>query len=308
MTHYADRLTAAMVRKHSRVCVGLDPRSQYLPEVLRHSAARGPEQAAEAHLRHCCMVLEAVAPHVVAAKPQAAFFEALGPAGYAALWQVIAYARAVDLIVILDAKRSDIGSTAAAYAEAYLTPVSGLTAPDAMTVNGYLGSDGVMPFVTAARETGRGIYVLAKTSNPSSGELQDLPVTTPDGSRPLYQEMGRLIAQWGREAQGECGYSAVGAVVGATYPHQLTELRQALPTVPFLVPGYGAQGGGAADVVGAFDTGGRGAVVSSSRAIAYAHEFAPDRERYGAADFPEAARAAAADMQREINAALGDTV
>lgn len=305
MANYADRLTAAILDKNSRVCVGLDPRIESLPAELAKQAAGGAQKAAEACNAFCCAIIDAVAGCVVAVKPQAAFFEVLGPAGYEALWQVIAHARSAGLLVVLDAKRSDIGSTAAAYAQAYFRPPGGLTPLDAVTVNGYLGSDGVRPFIEAAADTDAGVYVLAKTSNPSSGELQDLPAETSSGRRLIYQEMGRLIAQWGQDYIGDCGYSAVGAVVGATYPEQLSKLRQALPTVPFLVPGYGAQGAGAEDVALAFGAEGLGAIVNSSRGIIFAYQREPYSASHNDKQFAAAAAAAAKDMKDEINEALG---
>jgi orotidine-5'-phosphate decarboxylase len=304
MTHFADRLSEAIRASNSRVCVGLDPVQAQLPRALAQDAARGPDEAAQAFARFCCTIVDAVAPLAAVVKPQAAYFEVLGPAGYRVLWDVMAYARRRDLPVILDAKRSDIGSTAAAYAAAYFQPAAGLVGPDALTVNPYLGSDGVLPFI----ETGcpqHGVYVLVKTSNPSSGELQDLRTATPAGPRVIYRQLGERVAQWGEASVGSYGYSSVGAVIGATYPEQLAELRAWLPTVPFLVPGYGAQGGGAADVAGAFDSRGLGAVVNSSRGII----FAGSQEPYASSDDPEAYAAAAAEaaraMRDDINSVLG---
>jgi len=305
MTNYADRLTAAIQSKASRVCVGLDPRVDGLPPDLADLAQSGPAGAAEACRRFCCDIATAVADRAAAVKPQAAFFEALGPAGYEALWQVVAHAKSLGLIVILDAKRSDIGSTAEAYAEAYFRPPGGLPPVDAITVNGYLGVDGIRPFVDAAAEVGGGLYVLAKTSNPSSSDLQDLSLDLPHGPLPVYEQMGHLIAGWGSAQIGECGYSAVGAVVGATYPEQLIHLRAQLPAVQFLVPGYGAQGAGAADVAGAFDQDGYGAVVNSSRGIILAYKAEPYASTYGAPRFAEASATATRDMAQAINEAIG---
>ncbi len=305
MANYADRLSAAIRAKSSRVCVGLDPRVDGLPPPLSDMARSGPGGAAEACRIFCCEIADAVADCAAAVKPQAAFFEALGPAGYQALWDVIAYARALGLVVILDAKRSDIGSTAEAYAEAYFAPPADLPPVDALTVNGYLGSDGIRPFVQAAEKVAGGIYVLAKTSNSSSGELQDLTLEGPERGVAVYRRMAELIAKWGAAGVGESGYSAVGAVVGATYPEQLAELRAAVPTVPFLVPGYGAQGAGAAEVAGAFDDDGLGAVVNSSRGIIVAYRTEPYASRYGPAGYAAAAAAATADMAAAINRAIG---
>lgn len=303
MSHFADRLAAAMLARNSRVCVGLDPEPDRLPPDLRAVAQQGPHEATQAVGLFCHALLDAVAPLAAVVKPQAAYFEALGPAGYSVLWEVIGYARRLDLPVILDAKRSDIGSTAAAYAAAYFRPAGGLTGPDALTVNPYLGSDGVQPFIEAGCPE-HGVYVLVKTSNPSSGELQDLRTATPAGPRVIYRQMGERVAEWGAGSIGEYGYSCVGAVVGATYPEQLSELREWLPTVPFLVPGYGAQGGSAADVAGAFDDRGLGAVVNSSRGIIYAGAQEPYATSDDLDGYVAAAAAAAQAMRDDINAVL----
>ncbi len=306
MAHYADTLGAAILAKGSRVCVGLDPRVDSLPAALRAGLAPGDPARAAATCRDFCRhILDATADLAPVVKPQAAFFEALGPDGYRALWEVISHARSCGLLVILDAKRSDIGSTASAYAQAYFDPPGGLPPVSALTVNPYLGTDGVQPFVAAAGRVGGGVYVLVKTSNPSSGELQDLTVRTASGETEVYRELGRLTAQWGAGMVGQGGYSSVGAVVGATYPRQLVQLREALPTVPFLVPGYGAQGAGAAEVAPAFDQRGLGAVVNSSRGIIFAYQQEPYRSRFGEERYAAAAAAAAADMRDEINRALG---
>lgn len=203
------------------------------------------------------------------------------------------YASSKGMYVICDAKRGDIGSTAAAYAEAYLSG-NAFTA-DALTVNPYLGSDGILPFVKQCVQNDKMIFVLVKTSNPSSGELQDLKCE----GESLYRKMAALVSEWGKESLGTCGYNAVGAVVGATYPTQLAELRQTNPHTFFLVPGYGAQGGGAADVKPAFDIRGGGAIVNSSRAIltAWKKEGCP-------ADFDGAARREALRMREALGEVL----
>jgi len=212
----------------------------------------------------CCQIVDAVAQHCVATKLQAAYFEILQDEGLRVLWSVAQCARRLGLVVIIDGKRNDIGSTAQAYAQAYLHQDS---PADAITVNPYLGIDGVKPFIEMAAETGRGLFVLVKTSNLSSGQLQDLPVQTKSGQKPVYEHIGDLVAKWGESLVGEYGYSSVGAVIGATYPQQLGELRERLPHVPFLVPGYGAQGATAEDIALAFDDNGQGAIVNSSRGI-----------------------------------------
>lgn len=287
--NFADRLAAAIRQKDSRVCVGLDPRLDLLPRL-------GVEEPLARVEEFCSAICEATAPYAACVKPQSAYFEALAPDGLACLWRVIRYARSLGLLVILDAKRNDIGSTAEAYTQASLGLHEGQAEPlaDAVTVNAYLGSDGVQPFVDAAARYGTGLYVLVKTSNPGSGELQDL---TLESGLTVYQHMADLVAYWGREVVGESGYSSVGAVVGATYPEQLSELRRRVPTVPFLVPGYGHQGGTAADVVRGLDKQGFGAVVNSSRGLIYAYKDS-------GLPFAEAAAQATQEMQAALNAAL----
>ena len=271
--------------------MGLDPRPDLLPSTFAQSTA-----SLAGVTRFCCGIIDATAQYAVCVKPQAAHFEALAPEGLAAMWQVIAYARKCGLLVILDAKRSDIGSTAEAYAQACFGRhhQGAVAAVDAVTVNPYLGSDGVEPFIEMADQVGGGVFVLTKTSNPSSGELQDLQTA----SGTIYQTVARLVNGWGASRIGETGYSSVGAVVGATYPQQLGELRELMPHSIFLVPGYGAQGGAAADVAGAFDENGRGAVVNSSRGIIYAY-------RATGGDYQQAAADAARTMRDDLNSVLG---
>lgn len=288
--HFADRLCEAVRCKDSRLCVGLDPRLDLLPPDLCCGASHATRVE-----RFCLDIIAAVAPCAVAVKPQAAYFEALGPPGMLALERVMCFAHELGLLVILDGKRNDIGSTAEAYAEAYLRPrgSNGRPPADALTVNAYLGHDGVEPFIRMAHEAGTGLYVLVKTSNPGSGQLQDLRL---ENGLTVYQHMADLVAQWGQDLVGKSGYSSVGAVVGATYPEQLAELRQRIPQTPFLVPGYGFQGATAADVAAAFDARGLGAVVNSARGIIYAY-----RKREGT--YTEAAAEAASEARDELNRA-----
>jgi len=301
--HFADRLMAAVRERDSRVCVGIDPVPERLPEALLPADERRTGTAvAAAVAEFCTRILRAVADSCVAAKFNAAFFEALGPGGGGLLGELIESASSLGMLTILDAKRADIGSTAAAYARAAFGRYAGApgAAPDAVTVNPYLGSDGVLPFIGEADDLGAGVFVLVKTSNPSSAQLQDLEA---DG-RPIYRHVADLVTQWGEGRAGRSGYSSVGAVVGATYPSQLAELRDAMPRAPLLVPGYGAQGGGAGDVVAAFDAAGAGAIVNSSRGIIYAFDRAPYVERFGPDEHALAAAAAAEDMRRALNQAI----
>ena len=301
MLPFVDRLDAAVRCCHNPVLVGLDPRAESLPKgILRDANNAGLEETAAAYGQFCRGVIEAVAPLVPAVKPQAAFFEQLGPAGMAVLADVIQYAQQNGLLVILDGKRNDIGSTATAYARGMLG--SGGQSPwgaDALTVSPYLGDDSLQPFVEVAKERAAGIFVLVKTSNPGGGMLQDL---TADG-RPLYRHVAEYVERQAVDTIGDCGYGAVGAVVGATYPTQLAELRAAMPHSWFLVPGFGSQGGTAADVAAAFDAEGRGAIVNNSRGIIFAYRVKPYSDRYGEARWQEAVEVATQDMIEQLRAA-----
>src|SRR5579875_2282537 len=286
MTHFADRLAAAIQAKGNVVCVGLDPRWEALPvEVQQRHGAATLAAVAAAFEEFCGRVLEIVASLVPVVKPQSAFFEACGPEGMAVLQRLLRKARDLRLITILDSKRNDIASTASAYADAAFggTRLAGRTYPvweaDALTINPYLGRDAVEPFLASARRIGAGLFVLVRTSNPGAGQFQDLLVSsnsTPP--RPLYQHIGEAVAAWTRENLGACGLGDVGAVVAATYPTELATLRKLMPEVIFLVPGFGAQGGTAADVAPAFRPDGLGALISSSRGILY--PFQPDEPRW----------------------------
>jgi orotidine-5'-phosphate decarboxylase len=297
---FSDRLDAAVRRCHNPVLVGLDPRAENLPSGILADAKNEPlEAVAAAYERFCRGVIDVVAPLVPAVKPQAAFFEQLGPAGMAVLANVIGYAQQNGLLVILDGKRNDIGSTATAYARGMLG--SGGQSPwgaDALTVSPYLGDDSLQPFIDVAQQRAAGIFVLVKTSNPGGRMLQDLMV---DG-RPLYRHVAAYVEGQAAKTAGDCGYGAVGAVVGATYPAQLVELRSEMPHTWFLVPGFGSQGGTAQDVAAAFDAGGRGAVVNNSRGIIFAHSIKPYSERFDAAHWQQAVEAATRDMIEQLRA------
>ena len=296
--HFADRLTAAVQRCGNPVMVGLDPRLAQLPAPIRGDVEAGDvRKVALTYTNFCRDVIDVVAPLVGVVKPQAAFFEQIGPHGMLALADVIGYAREKGLLVILDGKRNDIGSTATAYAQGMLG--SGDASPwgaDALTVSPYLGDDSLTPFVDVAAERGAGIFVLVKTSNPGGKMLQDLVV---DGQR-VYQRVGAHVNALAEQTIGACGYGAVGAVVGATYPEQLRQLRDAMPQTWFLVPGFGAQGGTAADVAAAFDARGLGAIVNNSRGIIFAHTREPYAERFGDARWQQAVEAATGDMIAQL--------
>lgn len=285
-TYFGDRLAEAVERKRSQLVVGLDPQVDLLPVELRGDVHLGREQAAEAFGRFCRGVIDSVAPYVVAVKPQSAFFEELGADGVRALEDVCAYARQAGLLVILDAKRGDIGSTSRAYAAAFLEP-RGQEGPlaDALTVNPYLGRDAVEPMLAACKREGAGIFCVVKTSNAGSAEVQDAILT--DG-KPLWQHVARLVREWGDDIVGARGLSSVGAVIGATHPRAVGEARRLLPKSILLLPGVGAQGATPADVARAFTSGPASALVTVSRALIYA--FRVDGGEWRAAAGAEAAR------------------
>jgi orotidine-5'-phosphate decarboxylase len=299
--HFADRLAAAVCAKSNAVCVGLDPRWDSLPsEIRKRHGGDSLARVASAYEEFCSRVLDIIAPLVPVAKPQSAFFEACGPEGMAVLQRLLRKIRDLGMISILDAKRNDIASTAAAYAEAAFggVGVGGKTFPvweaDALTVNPYLGRDAVEPFIESARRVGAGVFVLVRTSNPGAGQFQDLLTLSASGeTRPLYERVGQAVGSWSRENLGACGLGDVGAVVGATFPAELASLRQLLPEVIFLVPGYGAQGGRPEDVAPAFRSDGLGAVVNSSRGVLL--PFAPE-----AADWEARVEAAARATARAL--------
>ena len=300
-----DRLQDQIRAMKNPTVAGLDARLEYVPAHIRAECieAHGETRraAAEAVYTFNRGLMDALADIVPAVKPQAAYYENLGWEGMEVLERTIRYAKEKGFFVIADVKRGDIGSTASAYAEGWLggtlvgeRRVSGFDA-DCVTVNGYMGSDAVKPFLTVAEEEDKCLFVLVRTSNPSAVELQDMVA----GDRVVYTVMAELVERWGRDTRGgKYGFSRVGAVTGATWPADLRRLRKRMPNTFFLVPGFGAQGGTAEDVVNAFDEYGRGAVVNSSRGIMCAWQKTGGDGR----DYAEAARKAALDMRQEIRA------
>jgi len=296
-THFTDRLTVAICAKKSPLLVGLDPRWEQLPGVFHKTAnPDSPADRADAYRKFCREVIDVVAPLVPAVKPQAAFFERLGHEGMAALADVIQYAAEKELLVIVDGKRGDIGSTAVAYAEAYLGREQSVWGADALTVNPYLGEDSLTPFVQVAQARDAAIFVLVKTSNPGGKTFQDL--TTQD--RPLYAHVATLVDALASKSRGHCGYGCVGAVVGATYPEELVDLRDTMPNSWFLVPGFGAQGADASDVAGAFDERGLGAIINSSRGIIFAHAREPYAEKFGETQWQQAVESATLETIQQL--------
>lgn len=288
MTDYILRLNNRISQLRTSALVGLDPRWDLLPTEIQQQAqqAGGDDLQVKANgfARFCREIIDIVAPLVPAVKPQVAFFEQLGPAGIAACQDVIAYARKAGLVVIADAKRGDIGSTAEAYADAWLAgedPTAAPFAADALTVNAYLGEDTLKPFVDTAVARGAGLYVLVRTSNPGATIFQDKMA---DGTK-LFETVADVVESINRNHWAGQAYGSVGAVVGATWPEELQSLRNRMPQTPFLVPGYGSQGGTAADVAGAFDASGMGGLINSSRGINFAYrnekfaDLSPERWR-----------------------------
>jgi orotidine-5'-phosphate decarboxylase len=296
-TTFADRLANAVAQKRSQLVVGLDPWLELLPLELRGNAEVGRPAAADAAARFCCGIIDAVAPYAVAVKPQLAFFEALGSDGVAAFERSVEYARAAGLLVIVDGKRGDIGSTARAYADAYLEPHGARGAvADALTVNPYMGRDSLEPFAAACRRSGGGLFCLVKTSNAGSIDVQDL--TLSDG-RPLWHQVALLVRELGEDFVGDCGLSSIGAVVGATHPRAVGEARKLLPQSILLLPGVGAQGASPADIARAFTSGPASALVNSARGVMYAYKESRTD------DWRAAAGAEAARLQREVWAVSG---
>lgn len=297
---YVDRLEAAVQKAGNPCLVGLDPHADSLPEEF--AAVRDPQASRADRARACadfsCAILEVAAGKVPAVKPQSAFFEVYGADGALAWERVVRTARKAGLLVIGDVKRGDIDSTAKAYARAFLTGSDARDRDhvcDAITINPYLGSDSVTPFLDACKQADAGIYVLVRTSNKDSKLVQD------HGTPKVYEKVADSVVAWGSGLMGECGLSSVGAVVGATHPDELTALRARMPATPFLIPGYGAQGAGAKEIAGGFLARGRGALVNSSRGIL----FASKQPQYRDLHWKDAAARAIDAMALEINASVG---
>lgn len=298
-----DKLIDRIIEMQNPTCAGLDTDFNYLPEEMREGVAT-LNGAAERITEFNKKIIDGIADIVPSVKVQAAYYEQYGVYGVKAFCETLDYARAKGLIVIADCKRNDIGSTASRYSKAYLgyTEINGKKQrafnADMLTVNGYLGSDGIKPFADEVLNNDKSIFVLVKTSNPSSGELQNLKL---ESGEAVYERMGRLVAEWGESSIGGYGYSDVGAVVGATHPAEAENLRKLLPHTFFLIPGYGAQGGSADMLKVCFDSRGLGGVVNSSRGIICAYK----KEEYNGMGYAEAARAACLDMKEDLINAIG---
>ncbi len=295
-----DKLIEKIIEMQNPTCVGLDTLFDYLPEEMKSGATTFAD-AAERVLEFNKKIVDTVYDIVPSVKVQIAYYEMYGVAGMKAYEETLKYAADKGLVVIADAKRNDIGSTASCYAKTFLgeTEVNGNAyqpfPADYVTVNGYLGTDGIAPFVEQCEKNDKGIFVLVKTSNPSSGELQNLVL---ENGKPVYEYMGGLVEKWGESTVGKYGYSAVGAVVGATHPTEAARLREVLPHTFFLIPGYGAQGGNAEMLKSCFGANGLGGVVNNSRGILCAY-------KKNGGTYYDAARAACIAMQKDLSSVIG---
>lgn len=298
-----DELIERIIEKQNPTCVGLDTDFSYLPDEMRDGMATF-EGVVEQIIEFNMNIIDKVCDIVPAVKVQVAYYEQYGFEGMRAFDCTVNYAHGRGMYVIADCKRNDIGSTAKCYSTAYLgsTDVNGKKIKafpaDMLTVNGYLGTDGIAPFVEDIKKNDKGIFVLVKTSNPSSGELQNLKL---ENGEFIYERMGKLVEEWGKDRIGKYGYSDVGAVVGATHPEEAARLRSQLKNTFFLIPGYGAQGGNAEMIKSCFDKNGLGGIVNNSRGIICAYK----KPAYSGMDYAEAARAACLDMQQDLLNTLG---
>ena len=300
---FSDSLISKIMEKKSHIIVGLDPVHERLPSCLKPQPAKSLKDICKSIIEFNSRLIDAVYDIVPAIKPQVAFYERYGIEGMKVFLETVKYGRGKGLIVIEDAKRNDIGSTAEAYSDGHIGRVSinNKKCPvfdlDAITVNPYLGSDGIKPFLNDLVNYGKGIFILVKTSNPSSKEIQDLQIVIRTKRKRLYEILAEQVNIWGMRTIGEYGYSSVGAVVGATYPKEAKVLRKLMPKAYFLVPGFGTQGGKGSDIVSCFNKDGLGAIIAASRSINYAYQ----NKRYRDKDYAEAAREAVIRMNKEIN-------
>ena len=310
MRNFSDELVRNIARMDNPTVIGLDPKLDYIPEfIIEHAESLFPDEPEKAAAKAIWLfnksLIDAVYDIIPAVKVQFAYYEMYGPQAIKTLGLTIRYAQSKGMLVIADAKRNDIGSTATAYAQSIIgeTPIllgqkKEMYGADSVTVNAYLGIDGVKPFIDVAKETGRGLFCLVRTSNPSAGDFQDL--TLEDG-RKVYEAVADKVEEWGSELIGEEGFSSVGAVCGATWPEQAVALRARMPHAIILVPGYGAQGAGADEAVASFTVDGKGSIVNASRSLMCAWK---KREDLDPQDFAKATRDEALDMKNKLNAAL----
>ena len=298
-----DQLISKIKQMNNPTVIGLDPKYDQLPNCIKSKYEKTPEGVAKAIFEFNQTLVDNVCDMIPAVKVQIAFYEMLGVSGIETFYKTCQYAKEKGMMVMADAKRGDIGSTAEAYSKAFLGKTQienacfGNGAIDFVTVNPYLGIDGVKPFIEDCKKYGKGIFILVKTSNPSSGELQDLKL---ENGKTIYETVGNLVENWGAELVGESGYSSVAAVVGATYPEQLQTLRNQMPHTFFLIPGYGAQGGKAEDIALGFDKNGFGGIINASRSLMCAYKSDRWKTEFPEEEFGKATRAEAIRMRDEL--------
>lgn len=304
MKNAIDNLIDKIKEKNNPTVIGLDPRYDLIPECIKSKYSKDLKGVSSAIIEFNKALIDSTYDIIPAVKPQIAFYEMFGVPGIKAFEETCKYAKSKGMSVIADMKRGDIGTTAEAYSNAAIgkTTVGDMQHSifdvEFVTVNPYLGTDGVKPFVEDCKRYGKGIFVLVKTSNKSSGELQD--IETKDGEK-IYEKVAKLVNEWGKDLIGEYGYSSISAVVGATYPHELEVLRKIMPNSYFLIPGYGAQGGKAEDIALGFDENGLGGIVNSSRGLIAAYKSEKWKDKYSDEQFAEATRAEAIRMRDELN-------
>ena len=307
MKNKIDELIEKIKEMQNPTVIGLDPRYEMIPEIIRSKYPQNMEGVAKAIVEFNKKLIDATCDIIPAVKPQIAFYEMYGLEGMKAFEETCNYAKQKGMFVIADIKRGDIGTTAKAYSNAFLGKTKigdkeeSIFDVDFVTLNPYMGIDSVKPFIEDCINYNKGVFILAKTSNPSSGDLQDVKL---EGGEEVYIKVAKLIKEWGKDLIGENGYSCVAAVVGATYPNQLEQIRKVAPNTFFLIPGYGAQGGKAEDIVYAFDKNGIGGIVNSSRGLMCAYTSELWKDKFTEEEFDKATRAEAIRMRDELNSAI----
>ena len=302
-----DRLIEKIKQTNNPTVIGIDTRYDMVPDCVKNKYSKDIDGMCKAMLEYCKALIDATYDIIPAVKLQSAYFEMYGVEGIKLYKELIDYSREKEMIVMADVKRGDIGSTSAGYSKAYLgkniinEKEEGIFDVDFATVNPYMGSDCVNPFVEDCKKYEKGIFVLVKTSNKSSGELQDLKL---EDGKTVYEKVAELVNSWGKDLVGEYGYSSISAVVGATYPKQLKELRALMPNAYFLIPGYGAQGGKAEDIALGFDKNGLGGIVNATRSLMCAYKSDMWKDKFGEEEYFKATRAEAIRMRDELNSAI----
>ena len=302
-----DKLIKKIKETQNPIVMGLDPRYEMLPQCVTSKYTQDLEGASKAIIEYNKALIDATYDIIPAIKPQIAFYEMFGIEGMKAFKETCEYAKQKGMIVIADIKRGDIGSTAQGYSNAFLGKTKigekeeSIFDVDFVTINPYMGTDCVKPFIEDCKKYGKGVFILVKTSNPSSGEIQDLKT---ENGEEIYTKIAQLVEKWGEELRGEYGYSSIAAVVGATYPEQLKQIRETAPHTYFLIPGYGAQGGKAEDIALGFDEKGLGGIINASRSLMCAYKSDRWKAQFDETEYAQATRAEALRMKEELNKAI----